>query len=306
MAIADDIGFPRLTTPEDRYPKLDDLLRTPSDLTDEQFDLFAAAWADGALSGDALTEIESVFAANPSKKAYADGFRKIKLIPGNERWSGKNRYLKSVTTVIAIKRTLLVTLASAAAILTLFTLKPVLEKHDSEITLPRLPEVAAISEAVIPDFGPVIAAGRSSSGKTFRSPEDVIKAKKLSAEAAPERTLISPVEVRYISGESIRIAGLSAEEIRPVKFISVTSREPGQTDLNWIIKGYSRIAGLLSKKEKPVDGYYIANACVKGINNALGWDMDLEKVLNEKGEPVSVSFSSSFLSFSAPVKKHAQ
>jgi hypothetical protein len=47
----------------------------------------------------------------------------------------------------------------------------------------------------------------------------------------------------------------------------------------------------------------IAGACVKGVNSVLGWDMDLERVVSDEGNPLAVNFSSSLLSFSAPVKK---
>jgi hypothetical protein len=48
----------------------------------------------------------------------------------------------------------------------------------------------------------------------------------------------------------------------------------------------------------------IANACVNGINDILGWDMELEEVKNKSGEQAKVNFNSSLLSFSAPMNKN--
>ncbi|MCK7542278.1 MAG: hypothetical protein MZV63_71085 [Marinilabiliales bacterium] len=57
------------------------------------------------------------------------------------------------------------------------------------------------------------------------------------------------------------------------------------------------------KEEKNIDGYVVASACVKGINNFLGWEMELEQASNNEGEPVAVNFSSSLISCFSPCQQ---
>ena len=61
MAMNDDIDFPRLTPSDDRLRSPERLFRKPEDLTDEQFDLLAAAWSEDALSEDSLYEFDGQY-----------------------------------------------------------------------------------------------------------------------------------------------------------------------------------------------------------------------------------------------------
>jgi hypothetical protein len=75
---------------------------------------------------------------------------------------------------------------------------------------------------------------------------------------------------------------------------------------NWLIKGIAGLSKTTKKEKTPVDGYIIAKSCIKGINSVFGSDMELEKIVSEEGDTIAVSFNSSLLSFSAPVKKSSQ
>lgn len=57
-------------------------------------------------------------------------------------------------------------------------------------------------------------------------------------------------------------------------------------------------------KDTPLKAYEIAEAGVSGLNKLLGWQMALNTVNNENGEPASVYFSSKLLKFNTPVKKN--
>ena len=58
-----------------------------------------------------------------------------------------------------------------------------------------------------------------------------------------------------------------------------------------------------SPKDSPLKGYEIAEAGVTGLNKLFGWEMALNCINDEKGEPRSIYFSSKILKFNAPVKK---
>jgi hypothetical protein len=57
-------------------------------------------------------------------------------------------------------------------------------------------------------------------------------------------------------------------------------------------------------KDTPLKPYEIAEAGVNGLNKLLGWQMALNTVNNEYGEPASVYFTSKLLKFNTPVKKN--
>ncbi|MRR22802.1 hypothetical protein EG830_07450, partial [bacterium] len=95
MAITENTDFPILTPPEDRMPSGSRLFRRPEELTDEQFDLLAAAWSEDALDGEALAELESVFSVSPERMVRAESFRQVRLTPVNESWPGMHSSLRN-------------------------------------------------------------------------------------------------------------------------------------------------------------------------------------------------------------------
>jgi hypothetical protein len=170
MAMNDDTDYPRLTPPDDRYPSPGNLFRSANDLTDDQFDLLAAAWSENALPEDSLAEMEALFVSDPGKKAYAEIFRQLRLRPYNDEWNGLNALLRTTPTTKITRRVYLVTMAAAAVILALLTLNPFAEKQPV-ITAPvSSPEVAMVSEPietaplVVPEEipGPAVAVTETS------------------------------------------------------------------------------------------------------------------------------------------------
>ncbi len=82
--------------------------------------------------------------------------------------------------------------------------------------------------------------------------------------------------------------------------MSSAGKEP-----NWVFRGISALAKAITKEEKNIDGYVVASVCVNGINNFVGWEMELEQASNKDGQPVAVNFSSSLISVSVPVNKNS-
>jgi len=98
-------------------------------------------------------------------------------------------------------------------------------------------------------------------------------------------------------------AGPEASRLAPVELKTVTSLPVAERGDNWIVRGLSLLAEAITKEPKSVDGYLIADACVRGVNRVLGWEMELEQEKNHEGELLATNFSSSLLTFSAPAKK---
>ncbi len=328
MAITEDMEFPRLTPSGDSLPSGRRLFRRPEELTDDQFDLLAAAWADDSLRGDSLAETEEALAASPERRIRAESFRKIRLSPLNDRWEGRNRMLKAAPAAYAMRRTLIVTLTVAATLAAMVILGPLVTKSGTRSAAPAVAETEKVdeaitiaeaqtmSEALIAEASPVIRT-LPAEGITLVKQQNNIDASvtssspdAISEEWAGSRTPESHtsdaviVTMHDFAGElPILAAAPEASRLAPVELKAVNPVEAAERDRNWIVRGVSMLARAITKEPESVDGYLIANACIRGVNRVLGWEMELEQEKNNEGEPLTTNFSSSLLTFSAPVKK---
>lgn len=320
--MTDDSDFPRLTPPDDRFPAHDGLHRKPEELTDEQFDLLAAAWSEEALTGDQLSELEEAMTAIPSRRMRAESFRGVKLVPYEDKWDGRNMLLRQAPATRVIKRTIVISLLAAAAVVLFIITGPAIRSLTRDITPGALPDGAAMSEALIPEAYPVIIPDRvkEEPGGVRRVTEAGKPAGVSSVTESdrptvvePQRTL--PVTLATNAVNPVMIAAARTTDLRAVEMNPATNK-PQQAavsaempaagkESNWIFRGVSTLAKAITKEEKKIDGYFVASACVKGINNALGWEMELEQASNKAGKPVAVNFSSSLLTFSSPVNKNS-
>lgn len=303
MAIRNNNDLPGLVPFDDRLPSRAGLFRRAGEMTDGQFALLAAGWADGESGADTLSEIEAIFAVSPEKRAIAEDFRRIRLVPGNEKWPGRDAMIKTIPSAFNLNRIIYPALASAAVLLAFLTLSPLLRNSVSHSSPALLPESKITAAAISPAPDQIPATENRTVTATLAKSTSLPAAEKLKADDAhnprtePFGFRNDPETVRLIA--VVSTGELTAVELMPVK------TEPGslQGEPNWIMRGITALSGIITGTERPVDGYVIAGACVKGINSVLGWDMDLKRVLSDEGNPLAVNFSSSLVSFSAPAKK---
>ncbi len=328
MAITEDMEFPRLTPPGDRMPSGRRLFRSPEELTDEQFDLLAAAWSEDALAGEPLTELESVMSAIPGRRERAESFRSIRLVPGNEKWSGMHMAHRSSPAGMAFRRTIMPALLAAAAVLVLIVLGPAGAKLKTLNNPAVTTGSAVMTVAEIPGSLPLIrkeipAANQVTATSKVIQPEQIIAASKenlseqviaaskenlseqVIAQDLPEVTLDRTLPLVTMHDRAAILAFVPAAD-RTLSTITLAEvgrpAIPGE-EKNWMLRSISFLASTVTGKEKQIDGYMIANGCINGINTILGWEMELEQVSNRAGDPVAVSFSSSLLSFTKPLNK---
>ncbi|HSO77608.1 MAG TPA: hypothetical protein VLQ76_03505 [Bacteroidales bacterium] len=314
MAVRNDNDLPELVPFDDRLPSRTGLFRRAEEITDDQFALLAAEWAEGECGADSISEIETIFAVSPEKRALAEDFKRIRLVPGNEEWPGREAMIKALPPSFYLNRIMYAVLASAAVLLAFLTLSPLLRYTISQsdpAMLPQvniaaaaiLPEATIAAAAVIPASNPVPATERRTAAVIQTTTPAVPQAEKLQADAG-HNPRIQPFDFRN-GPETVRlIAGVSTAELTTVDRMPVSADIRSlPAEANWIMRGISALSGIVTGKDQPVDGYMIAGACVKGINSVLGWDMDLERVMSDDGNPLEVNFSSSLVSFSAPAKK---
>jgi hypothetical protein len=306
MAINDDTDYPRLTPPDDRYPSPGNLFRSADDLTDEQFDLLAAAWSENALPDDSLAEIEALFASDPAKKAYAGNFRQLRLSPCDDQWKGKNALLRTTPAVKIILRTYLVTLAAAAVAVVLLTLKPFAEKQPAIPAPVSSPDVTVVSEPT--ETAPLVVIKHIPEPVAAVTKTAVTSEKKELPAAEREQIIkITPVIVSALTETPVITPGIDSRKLLAVKLNEIPSPvNIPEREENWIMKGIADLSRATKKEKTPVDGYTFAKSCINGINSVFGSEMALEKVIGKNGDTVGVTFSSSLLSFSAPVRKSSQ
>jgi hypothetical protein len=305
MAMTDNIDFPRLTPSDDRLPSPEKLIRKPEELTDEQFDLLAAAWVGNALNSESLKEFETLLASFPEKRVHAENFRKIRLTPLNDRWEGKERMIRKSPTAVTVRRTVLITLAAAAVLAGMITLGPSILKQKPAAILQQFHESAVVSEVLVPASSP-ITVYRSEEAVKTRQGVPVIHEKDLRThtEIVTEPERILPVTADHHPFVPVLTASADMSGLIPLDLVDIVPVSSPEQEANWILRSISFLAGAITKEKKTVDGYMIANACVNGINDILGWDMELEEVKNKSGEQTKVNFNSSLLSFSAPMNKN--
>ncbi len=297
-----DNDNPALVPFNDRNPSPEKLYHTPAEMSDEQFALLAAAWAERGLDDDGVSELESIFKHDPEKKKYAEGFKDFRLKPGSERWDMPDNLLKTNPSALWARRSV-ITLLATAAVITLFIIVSPLLKEKNALLPPNVPgemQIAAARPLIkMKYYPPAENVTRTDSNKTVDNQDNI----ELENEAAAQDIHVSPMTIigrpEIVSlQQQMNIFALTQPKIIVTDIDAET-----YSDQSWIVRGIMAVAGLVRKEDKPMDKYDIAGACVKGVNNALGWEMEIEKVMSENGKPVAISFSSSLLSFRSPVKK---
>ena len=364
MAITEDMDSPRLTPPDDRMPSGSSLFRSPAELTDEQFDLLAAAWAEGALSGESLEELESVMAASAERRDRAGSFCNIRLVPCDESWPGMRSAIRLSPVQRRLRRSVIPALLAVAAMVVMIIYGPTvlkLKTINSGKTVTR--STMTVAEIQVPP--PIVApekkpATHTPSAQVAQTPvaeenalpgllaeknamqnlpaeENVLRghfaevnalqghpaeesalqghfAEANTPQGYPAAEIQNPDEITgFVRVQPLALArgyasvpSVAPEIIPAITSINIMDIQPAQTlqeEKNWIIRTISFLASAVAGEEKEIDGYIIANGCINGIKNALGWDMELDLVSNKSGEPVAVTFRSSLLSFIKPLNK---
>jgi hypothetical protein len=302
MAITEDMEFPRLTPSDDRYPSSGSLFRVPQDLTDEQFALLAAARAENALTEENLSEFDMILSANPDRLVYAESFRQLRLRHCDDTMEGLYGLMKTTPAARTIRRSLFAILAAAAVITVFLTVRPFAERQTDILQPAAMPELTIVTDK---SHNPVVrraAVQKTASAELLTAPET---AKTREPEVAVAATAGKTTPLATSSQAAIPVLASLArsEELRPVKFREITVVPYSGPEENWIAKGIAVLSGAAGKGDRASGSFAIADACIKAINRVLGSEMELKRVMSETGDPVAVSFSSSLLTFSAPVKK---
>ncbi|MFO7574816.1 MAG: hypothetical protein R6W67_06630 [Bacteroidales bacterium] len=309
---------------EKKYPYKSRLLKSYSDLSEEQFEYLCIASAEGDLTAEQQEELEDVVNTDEKRRATYNLYNRLRLPAEEIAYPLKNR-LKKTTPFVRMTRVVTVVMSAAASVAILVI---ALNYNGSDRVSSQATEVtASVSETETPSVR-----------ETETSTIDETESLSVGEEEAPESRTTAPVVTARTIQEQVRIAeAMPAEEetestevyertiIMPVTgepamiMIAGNFTTPGLTEIYTAapveyqgpltLRDYlaiafrERILGEEIPDRSPIKAYEIASAGVTGVNKLLGWEMDLELVKEGKGEPDAVMFSSRLVKFQTPVKK---
>ncbi len=304
-------GMPVISgTSEDKFPFRSRLLKSYSDLSEEQFEYLCIASAEGDLTPEQQEELEAAVKADEKRSATYNIYKRLRLPAEAVAYPGKER-LRKTTPFARITRVASVVMAAAASVAILII---ALNYTGSDTdTIPSSDVTASVTEpethrereaevsetmAILPVLASVPAQKPSKVAAAMPEEEEAVP------EQVPERSIIMPV-----AGQPavIRIAG----NLSTPGLADIYTSEPAMFSGPLSLRDYlaiafrERILGEEIPDRSPVRAYEVASAGVNGLNRLLGWEMDIEFVKEKKGEPEAVIFSSRLVKFQTPVKKNA-
>ena len=222
--------------------------------------------------------------------------------------------LRTTPAAKIIRRVWITALAAAAVILAFLVLGPFTDKQTSVTAPVSSPEVAMAPE--VTESAPAVVEEEMPEPELSVSKTSLAAVKITSVTAGKEELPVpdreqpvkaTPVTVTARAREPVIMAGIDCRKLLAVNFSKIpASQNIPEKEENWLVKGFAGLSKTIKKEKTPVDGYVIAKSCIKGINSVFGSDMELEKIVSAAGDTVAVSFNSSLLSFSAPVRKSSQ
>jgi hypothetical protein len=317
----DEILKHKVTPPDNSFKYKGKLIKTNSELDERQFEYLCVADSEKDLSDEQSAELQKIIGNNQEKiKTYA--LIKSTKLAAPERVYRYKYKLRKFTVTQKVIRFSMIGLSAAAVAAIMISIYSVPVK-----TIPRPAALTFFNSNY--DSGIVKTATGNIS-------------KRLNEDTKPTAISKQPVAVSKIQGtvsEEIKLnpemSGSNKgpiENISPgVLFISKIDfrkevhlvensfnstlvaintdsnlqpeDEPGGFN-GFIAKTFREKLLKATKPDKsPLKVYEIAGAGIDGLNKLLGWNMSLQKNMDDKGEVKSVYFNSRFLKFNASVKK---
>jgi hypothetical protein len=307
------------------------LKKSPSEMSEDQFEFLCAAYLENDLSGSQKKELEEITDADPDKKRTFELLQKTILAPVSIGYKHK-RLLRKLTTAQKVIRLSVIGISAAAAISIIIIIYPVIPGTSTlkqsiiahnitpDSTFQKPSQVlAVVSKAhILPPatqkgylkmptiskstLGVPIAIGigvNLSGGalKTTSSNDSSLRIFNKQEEAV----IKVPVNPEVDLGRGIVTNTLIASNLK----ITYPAAEDERSKAGKFISKIFREKFLKEEtpSDTPLKGYEIAEAGITGLNKLLGWQMALNLENDENGQPKAVNFSSGILKIQAPVKK---
>ena len=312
----------RLNPSEKSFPHKSRLQKSPSDLSETQFEYLSVAYLENDISADQQAELKESIQNDTERKTIFELIQKMSLSPVPLLYKHRNRLFRRTVFQNVIRLTVIG--LSAAAIITLVVInyisKPkTLQVRFEKTAQPIVPDsVIQKPPVIVPDKikteSKVLHSQIESKNLTARSAKtsSVISEVSLTPHAEND-SLFSPSEPPPTLINKISVSPLIDLKGKPIPgtLIALKTSTPvaqyddGRSKLNkFIAKTFrEKILKEKSAKDSPLKGYELAEAGVSGLNKLLDCEMVLDEKRDANGELKSVYFSSKIIKFNAPVKK---
>ena len=298
------------------------LKKSPSDISQTQFEYLCAAYFENDLSGIQQTELNEIIEMYPDKKKTFDLIRKTRLVPPKINYKHKTLLLKRTAINNAIRFSV-IGLSAAAAIALMIIAYSVIPgnftlnnkrsaKNAASDSIYLKPSLVFAPDRIIKDSISVPAERKKEKSLANVNKAEPVDAKPDLLTALSGDSLVRtnddlqiiinkvPVYTRIDLKEEI----ISNKLVAANTTIFVPEAEDNRSDFGKFISKTFREKLLKDKTppDSPIKGYEIAEAGVEGLNKLFGWEMALDKKNDQNGQLKSVYFSSKILKFNAPVK----
>ena len=311
-----------LQKPSLKYHGKDNLRRSPSDLSDLQFEYLCVASMEKDLTTHQQTEFQEIIESDPVKRKTFGLINKTQLLPSkisyrNKKYIIKKTLLRKITEFSAIGLS-----AAAAVIFAIITIFGMPESQ-SDNRINKAQSLAAENithqekanipeETFIADTRPAglkknleasVAVISETTGSDTQSDAGELK----TDSQIPKLSLEQPEIKMILVNSAISISeGIPSSDLIASEFEVFIPED--NDERSFVAKFLARTFHEKILKEEvsddaPVKGYEIAEAGVTGLNKLLGWEMEMEKNSGKNGEINSIYFSSRLIKLNVPVKK---
>ncbi len=321
-AEAEDMDICTLASSDAPFKNKDLLKRSPSGISQEQFEYLSVASFENDLSEAQQNELKELINNDPARREIFEQIGRLRLDPARLTYKYKNRLKRRTVAQSAIRISLMFASAAAVIALMISLYLPLPEPLPYE--KPKTAQLAPVLEIPEP-IGQKKSAPVDSEKAVLPAEEKTVLAQTSYSEPATDQKEVTEVTENNPSTATIP----SEYAIAEVKTIHLNpdfelSRIPSDNRLvaasfptvliededvrssigRFIARNFrEKLLKEETPPDSPIKGFEIAEAGVAGINKIFGWEMELDKKKNETGEVKSVFFSSRIIKFSAPVKK---
>jgi hypothetical protein len=306
----DELPALKLNAPQDTFLKKDLLKKSKSEITLSQLEYLSVAFLENDISPDQRSELKEIIEEDPEKQNVFELIQKTKLTATDILYSHKHQLIRQPLRQKVIRWSLIGLSAAATVAIVIMSYLAIPHHLTDNEEIGKLSIIDTTNNSgsnqtfSITRRKPVFRRDGKFSVSTINTIK-TIKPYSIADELAlihkldsPEKILTPPLSEHIADAlPNILISQSSPQIFTPIedersnvgRFIARVFRE--------------KILKENTLKTSPLEAFEIAEAGVTGLNKLLGWEMALNKNIDEDGKPGSVYFSSRLLKFNTPVKK---
>jgi len=307
----------------DSFPGKESVIKSVSDYPPLQFEHLCIASLENDLQAGEVSELQEMIATDNEKKRTFELYNRMKLKPPPGGFT-KKHLLRRLTAGQKIFRLSLAgsAIAASVAVLTIaymfftgsFNENPVRTAINiaPDTLLIKKGSVILSPEKSLPAENPVTGLRKGESGRIQDGNRNNLLAvvPDLPSVTGIIERLDSPVplEVKIPDGTISFYVPSSTQLVARKTEPLPTFFDDGRSNVDRFLARFfhEKIMNDKNAGDNPVGGIEIAEAGITGINKLLGWDMELQKKIDDNGSVTSYYFSSKLLKFNAPVKKQGK